>query len=444
MRFREAQFTLPRFASRIVSVFKSAPEEQPWRSASHRNPSINNSRRCLSLLMTIAKYCIFVTGCSRACSARLRARPRRASPVSVPRPARAPRPRRPRRRHARGRPRQGRSLPRLQRGAVQGLAPRPDPAPRAGDPPPPRAAPSRGAGAAPRRRLSSRARAPRLSRTPGSPRSRRSRDRHRRGRPRQGRALPRLRRGAVESGASRPGVASRRRLRPPSLLINYIFEAGAAWREKKAPRVALRARAHGLQRAPLSLLRAATSGGGSYTRSGRRTRTRDRARCNIEDCECVSILLSVIATVLGSPQYYHGAPHAYAPHGGAAPLGPDGRVVDTPEVAHAKSAHLAALAEAAARAPKGPVGHYDAPVHAHGLAYAPHAAYAHGPRYRSSMPRPSTSRCTMLRCRKPDLLDQSMAQLLDTTELQSITTALTTLPTTTTEQSTNHHHRYIY
>ncbi|KAL7290970.1 pupal cuticle protein-like [Trichogramma pretiosum] len=93
------------------------------------------------------------------------------------------------------------------------------------------------------------------------------------------------------------------------------------------------------------------------------------------------ILLSVIATVLGSPQYYHGAPHAYAPHGGAAPLGPDGRVVDTPEVAHAKSAHLAALAEAAARAPKGPVGHYDAPVHAHGLAYAPHAAYAHGPRY---------------------------------------------------------------
>lgn len=32
-----------------------------------------------------------------------------------------------------------------------------------------------------------------------------------------------------------------------------------------------------------------------------------------------------------------------------APLGPDGRVIDTPEVAQAKAAHLAAYAQAAAR-----------------------------------------------------------------------------------------------
>lgn len=65
---------------------------------------------------------------------------------------------------------------------------------------------------------------------------------------------------------------------------------------------------------------------------------------------------------LGFPQYYGPlGPVPYGPHGGGAPLGPDGRVIDTPEVAHAKSAHLAALAEAAARVPHGPAGpHYDA------------------------------------------------------------------------------------
>lgn len=56
---------------------------------------------------------------------------------------------------------------------------------------------------------------------------------------------------------------------------------------------------------------------------------------------------------LAEPQWYggpgYGAPAGY---GGAAPLGPDGRVVDTPEVAQLKSAHLAALADANARAPK--------------------------------------------------------------------------------------------
>lgn len=42
---------------------------------------------------------------------------------------------------------------------------------------------------------------------------------------------------------------------------------------------------------------------------------------------------------------YHGAYHGGAYHGPPAPLGHDGRVVDTPEVAHAKAAHLAAHAQ---------------------------------------------------------------------------------------------------
>ncbi|XP_011496121.1 PREDICTED: cuticle protein 2-like [Ceratosolen solmsi marchali] len=87
------------------------------------------------------------------------------------------------------------------------------------------------------------------------------------------------------------------------------------------------------------------------------------------------ILLSLVSTVLGVPQWY-GGPAPYALHGAAAPLGPDGRVIDTPEVAQAKSAHLAALAEAAARAPKGHAGPYDGP--ASGLPYG-HGGYA--PRY---------------------------------------------------------------
>lgn len=43
--------------------------------------------------------------------------------------------------------------------------------------------------------------------------------------------------------------------------------------------------------------------------------------------------------------YYYGAPLAYAP----APLGPDGRVVDTYEVAQAKAAHFAAHAKVLTR-----------------------------------------------------------------------------------------------
>ncbi|KMQ90855.1 pupal cuticle [Lasius niger] len=41
---------------------------------------------------------------------------------------------------------------------------------------------------------------------------------------------------------------------------------------------------------------------------------------------------------------YHGGYHGAGYHGPPAPLAHDGRVVDTPEVAHAKAAHLAAHA----------------------------------------------------------------------------------------------------
>lgn len=44
---------------------------------------------------------------------------------------------------------------------------------------------------------------------------------------------------------------------------------------------------------------------------------------------------------------YNAAPALYTY--GNAPLGPDGRVIDTPEVAQAKATHLAAHAQAAAR-----------------------------------------------------------------------------------------------
>nr|XP_031830395.1 pupal cuticle protein-like [Nomia melanderi] len=70
------------------------------------------------------------------------------------------------------------------------------------------------------------------------------------------------------------------------------------------------------------------------------------------------VLFSVtLNVVLCAPQWYGGGhPGAYGGHAAPAPLGPDGRVVDTPEVAQLKAAHLAALADANARAPKGPTG----------------------------------------------------------------------------------------
>lgn len=78
---------------------------------------------------------------------------------------------------------------------------------------------------------------------------------------------------------------------------------------------------------------------------------------------------ALLSAALAVPQWY-------GPHASPAPLGPDGRVVDTPEVAQLKAAHLNALAEANARAPRGP-----------GPAYAgPSGPYASGnyiPHYRS-------------------------------------------------------------
>ena len=63
----------------------------------------------------------------------------------------------------------------------------------------------------------------------------------------------------------------------------------------------------------------------------------------------------------GVPQWYGAPPQGYGSPLKPAPLGPDGRVIDTPEVAQLKAAHLSALAEAKARAPKGPEGPYDGP-----------------------------------------------------------------------------------
>lgn len=59
------------------------------------------------------------------------------------------------------------------------------------------------------------------------------------------------------------------------------------------------------------------------------------------------VLISTVAVALATfPAYnqYYGPP---------APIGHDGRVLDTPEVADAKAAHLAAVAEAAAKVPYG-------------------------------------------------------------------------------------------
>ncbi|XP_048514407.1 cuticle protein 5-like [Athalia rosae] len=103
--------------------------------------------------------------------------------------------------------------------------------------------------------------------------------------------------------------------------------------------------------------------------------------------KCFIVLSAIAALALGHPGYlgyldsasghhFGGAPaHGY--HGPAAPLAHDGRVIDTPEVAHAKAAHFAAHAEAAAQAHHGSTrGDYG-----HGLAVGSYAgpvgAYEH-------------------------------------------------------------------
>ncbi|KAL6433042.1 hypothetical protein ACFW04_006378 [Cataglyphis niger] len=62
---------------------------------------------------------------------------------------------------------------------------------------------------------------------------------------------------------------------------------------------------------------------------------------------CLS--LSALALPSYTPYQAYGVQAGHY-HGPPAPLAPDGRVVDTPEVAHAKQAHLAAYAAEAARA----------------------------------------------------------------------------------------------
>lgn len=58
----------------------------------------------------------------------------------------------------------------------------------------------------------------------------------------------------------------------------------------------------------------------------------------------------------------HHVPYHNVYHGPPAPLGHDGRVIDTPEVAHAKAAHLAAHAEQIAKIAHVP--HHDPYPHA--------------------------------------------------------------------------------
>lgn len=64
--------------------------------------------------------------------------------------------------------------------------------------------------------------------------------------------------------------------------------------------------------------------------------------------------MAVVAVTSATPTHYE-----Y--HGPPAPIGHDGRVMDTPEVAHAKAAHLAAVAEAAAKVPYGPASYTEDP-----------------------------------------------------------------------------------
>ncbi|XP_063978971.1 pupal cuticle protein-like isoform X2 [Diachasmimorpha longicaudata] len=86
----------------------------------------------------------------------------------------------------------------------------------------------------------------------------------------------------------------------------------------------------------------------------------------------------LITLVLSEPQWGYGS--QYASHHGAAPLGADGRVVDTPEVQAAKASHLAALADASARAGSAPSS-YTSNEWNRGWngSPAPYAPGAHGP-----------------------------------------------------------------
>ncbi|XP_019699762.1 uncharacterized protein LOC105189255 [Harpegnathos saltator] len=70
----------------------------------------------------------------------------------------------------------------------------------------------------------------------------------------------------------------------------------------------------------------------------------------------IALVLTVAAQTLATPAYYQ-----Y--RGPPAPIGHDGRVMDTPEVAHAKAAHLATVAEAAAKISRSSVASEDRDHH---------------------------------------------------------------------------------
>ncbi|XP_023247383.1 pupal cuticle protein-like [Copidosoma floridanum] len=109
---------------------------------------------------------------------------------------------------------------------------------------------------------------------------------------------------------------------------------------------------------------------------------------NTKNALHLQIVISTLAVaVFARPGYHHGPEvHAFAPyHGPLAPLAHDGRVVDTPEVAHAKAAHFHAyadeLSKTAHHGPAAPEAHYE-PVHHPVASYhhpePEHHAY-HGP-----------------------------------------------------------------
>ncbi|OXU20873.1 hypothetical protein TSAR_004352 [Trichomalopsis sarcophagae] len=88
------------------------------------------------------------------------------------------------------------------------------------------------------------------------------------------------------------------------------------------------------------------------------------------------IVFSTLAVaVFARPGYDHHDVHSYQPyHGPLAPLAHDGRVVDTPEVAHAKAAHFHAYHEELSKtAHHGPT----LPEHHGGYELAHHGPVAH-------------------------------------------------------------------
>ncbi|XP_043481690.1 cuticle protein 5-like [Leptopilina heterotoma] len=70
------------------------------------------------------------------------------------------------------------------------------------------------------------------------------------------------------------------------------------------------------------------------------------------------VIASMVSVIFATPEYYAGGQYPY--QGPSAPIGHDGRVIDTPEVAFAKAAHLQAYADIAARIPfAGPSDDYE-------------------------------------------------------------------------------------